>query len=75
MSDVAFGLERSMNDCDRADSLGGIFTITDSDNLEQGVRFGDLSLAGDTQDGEEDNHRTTACGEPEWAGHPVDISY
>ena len=52
-----------------------IFTITDSDNLEQSMGFGDLSLARDTQDSEEDNHRATTRRKPEWTGHPVDVSY
>lgn len=38
------------------------------------MRFGNLALAGDTQERKEHNHRATACGEPERSGHSIRIT-
>ena len=49
-------------------------TITDADQLQRGMGFGDLSLAGDAQQGKEDNHGTAARGEPEGPSNAIVIA-
>lgn len=52
----------------------GTLTITDADQLQRGMGFGDLSLAGDAQQGKEDNHGTAARGEPEGPSNAIVIA-
>ena len=44
-------------------------TVSDADYLEERVCFGDLQLAGDSEQGEEDDHRTASGGKPKGPGN------
>jgi hypothetical protein len=49
-------------------------TISDANNFQRCMGFRNLPLAGDSQQGEEDDHRTAASSEPERARYAIIIA-